>query len=106
MNKEIDFINQQNDIALENYAIALNKISEIAKNCGENSCVLRVGKHSGFQFMTGGWQQELMEENSLKDLKRYVRRATRTPEFLPLPKTRRFTNNGNPIGFVKLTINN
>jgi CRISPR type III-A-associated RAMP protein Csm5 len=106
LNKEIDFINQQNDIALENYAIALNKISEIAENCGENSCVLRVGKHSGFQFMTGGWQQELMEENSLKDLKRYVRRATRTPEFLPLPKTRRFTNNGNPIGFVKLTIVN
>jgi hypothetical protein len=47
-----------------------------------------------------------MEENSLKDLKRYVRRATRTPEFLPLPKTRRFTNNGGPIGFVKLTIVN
>jgi CRISPR-associated protein Csm5 len=106
LNEEIDFINQQNDIALENYAIALNKILKIAEDCGENSCVLRVGKHSGFQFMTGGWQHELMEKNSLNDLKRYVRRATRTPESFPLPKTRRFTNNGNPIGFVKLTINN
>lgn len=103
LKKEITFLKEQDDQALYNYADRLDEVLETAKQCNHTSCVLRVGKHSGYWFMTGGWQEELLNENIYREVKQATRRRSGYENF-PLPKTRRFTGNGSPIGFVKLRL--
>jgi CRISPR type III-A-associated RAMP protein Csm5 len=103
LEKEISFIKDQEDDALYSYADRLDEVLETAKQCNHTSCVLRVGKHSGYWFMTGGWQEELLDEGIYREVKRAARRRSGYENF-PLPKTRRFTGNGSPVGFVKLSI--
>lgn len=101
---EQDFIQQENDTHLDLYAEQIEKLIDQTEQCKEGECVLRLGKHSGFLFMTGGWQEELMEKDQYNQLKRHVRHGKRTPDHLPLPKTRRFTAGGMPLGFIKLKL--
>jgi CRISPR-associated protein Csm5 len=103
LEKEISFIKDQEDDALYSYADRLDEVLETAKQCNHTSCVLRVGKHSGYWFMTGGWQEELLDEGTYREVKRAAQRRSGYENF-PLPKTRRFTGNGSPVGFVKLSI--
>jgi CRISPR/Cas system CSM-associated protein Csm5 (group 7 of RAMP superfamily) len=74
-------------------------------NCKPNECILRLGKHTGFTFMTGDWQKEVFDTGLYSELKLKARpKGDRYKEY-PLPKTRRFTPDGQPLGFVKLTFN-
>lgn len=104
LQRELNFIKQQNDSNLEQYAEQIETLLAQTKQCGPEECVIRLGKHSGFLFMTGDWQRELMKESDYILLKNHVRRKQHTPANLPLPKTRRFTKAGMPLGFVKITI--
>ncbi|MCS6975265.1 MAG: type III-A CRISPR-associated RAMP protein Csm5 [Cyclobacteriaceae bacterium] len=102
LQRELKFINDQNIQDFDKYTEKLEELIEKTNQCGSNECVLRLGKHSGFVFMTGGWQEELMDKDRYVELKRKVR--DKTPENLVLPKTRRFTPEGYPVGFVKIQI--
>lgn len=102
LERELRFILDHNDGTFDRYTEKLEELIEKTRQCGANECVLRLGKHSGFVFMTGGWHEELMGKDRYMEFKKKVRH--KTPENLDLPKTRRFTPEGFPVGFVKIQI--
>ena len=106
LQKEQQFIQKQEqgaDGIFDNYYIKLNALIEIAEKCNKNECLLRLGFGSQFNFITGGWQEDNMNPVDYALLKRVPPRQ-RIPVDLPLPKTRRFTDYGAPLGFVKINL--
>ena len=92
------------DIKNKNY---LNKftsyITEI-NSLPSTACILRVGWGGGYDFVTGGWQGAL-PENDRNNLYKSLagRRPIGNNEF-PFPKSIRMTLEGYPLGFVKLEV--
>ncbi len=68
------------------------------------TCILRVGWGGGYDFVTGGWQGAL-PENDRNDLYKSLARGRPigNNEF-PFPKSIRMTLEGYPLGFVKLEV--
>ena len=111
LNKEINFWeDEDNPIAIGDYLDELEEIEAIAKGLDENSCVIRVGANSGWEFMTGSWASGkdnigdyILEDSDWVMLKRKLRRG-RYDDDLIFPKTRKMIEGGQPMGFLKLTI--
>jgi CRISPR type III-A-associated RAMP protein Csm5 len=103
LEKENKFIQFEDD--LYEYKEHIKDLLRETNNCKPNECILRLGKHTGFTFMTGDWQKEVFDTGLYSELKLKARpKGDRYKEY-PLPKTRRFTPDGQPLGFVKLTFN-
>ncbi len=82
------------------YVQHLTMLLQAAKDCEPGSCVMRIGFGSGVNFLTGGWQKELMEA---KDYLSWANRFRGSAPQLAFPKTRKLAYNDMPLGFVKLT---
>lgn len=75
----------------------LNELIEIGRALNDNSsCLLRLGYGSGWKSITGDWQYELLG-------KQYDKREKGLVASEDIPKTRRMAN-GQPMGFVKLSL--
>lgn len=105
LEKEIDFIRKQDDDNLYDYRERLIELLNDVKQCKNNECVLRLGKHIGFNFMTGNWQEKVMNDNEFYQFKTKVRPKGDKYAKFPLPKTRRFLPDGTPLGFIKIIFN-
>ncbi len=84
----------------DDYVPELERLIEISKNATENECVLRLGWGSGFRSMTGDWHIEMYDDD-YDELVNSLR--SRKYEGLMFPKTVRFTGEGTPLGFIKLS---
>jgi CRISPR type III-A-associated RAMP protein Csm5 len=93
---------------IEEYTDDCRYLLDDCKKCKENEAVLRLGHGSGWLFMTGGWvdNPRLISD----DLYEKIINQTRPQNFRYkdyfFPKTRRMDEEGELMGFVKLTINN
>jgi len=103
LEKENRFIQYEDE--LSDYREQIKELLEEAKQCKPNQCILRMGKHTGFNFITGGWQERVFDTELYSEFKLKARRDEQRYTKFPLPKTRRFTPDGQPLGFVKLTFN-
>jgi CRISPR-associated protein Csm5 len=102
---EIDFWNEEeNPNAIDNYLNYLDDIKQKIEACKEGECVLRLGAGSGWDFMTGGWAKHLFSDADWTSLKPQLRRGN-YPDSVSFPKTRKLLHNGQPLGFIKMTIN-
>ena len=90
----------------ENFVSQLKSIREQITNLSSGTCIMRMGHGSGFLFMTGGWQKEYLEGENYDKLDDAIRgkRNGNPYSTFPLPKSRRFVEEGTPMGFVKLTL--
>ncbi len=85
------------------YCENLEKVLSIAEKCEDGkSCVLRLGYGSGFRFMTGDLSH-LFSDDDYAAFEQYIRKGGKYSDF-ELPKTRRITEAGVPLGFVSLTL--
>ncbi len=88
-------------------------VEELEKMLGklaDNECIIRVGFGTGYLNMTGGWPEEQWSnvvgidyQKEMADLAEGVRRTGRYNSFA-LPKSRKMTMGGVPLGFLKLTV--
>lgn len=105
LEQEKKFITNQFEDNFYDYQEQLNDLLLTLKQCKNNECVLRMGKHTGFNFMTGNWQEKIMNPQTFADFKTKARPKGEKYIKFPLPKTRRFAQGGTPLGFVKLIFN-
>lgn len=94
LDAEPDLIDSMSDI--------LQKVCAVK----EGEAILRVGAHNGWHFMTGRWMmyQEKVFTDSMFDAMQVA--AQRTDKYLgcQFPKTRKMTDAGLPLGFVKIKL--
>lgn len=85
------------------YLERIQKMLDTCNDCGENSCVLRLGHASGWRFITGAWGEQLSAFDS--DIPTAARPGNEKnyKEYM-FPKSRRVDEDGYLFGFVKLTI--
>jgi CRISPR-associated protein Csm5 len=88
----------------------LETLSQMTGQLPPNQCIIRVGFGTGYLNMTGGWAEEQWRNvpginyaNEMSDLAEGVRRNARYNQFA-LPKSRKMTLGGIPLGFLKLTV--
>lgn len=87
------------------YKEELEELEKMAKSCEKNSCILRIGAGSGWDFMTGAWakDEDVLTNNIWGNLKQNLR----NPKYFdtPFPKSRKTLekNLGLPLGFIKLS---
>ena len=105
------FHNNETGNDMLDYYNDVYKATKALQDNGEGF-VLRVGANSGWTFMTGGW---ILDETIHKGLKtdrdgyEQLRRDIQKnraksvyPDFYPMPKTRKMTVDGLPMGFIKV----
>lgn len=108
--KEIDDWNIEKRDYTGNFDIleTYNKIYGLLKELNQSeSCIIRVGGHSGWRFTTGGWILELNEKQMSDDIWFKLRKVIRKKvyeENIMTPKTRKTTPDGNLLGFIKLSL--
>ena len=95
------FNNYDDNDTIANYLDNIDYREEI-NSLPSTTCILRVGWGGGYDFVTGGWQGAL-PENDRNDLYESLAggRSIGNNEF-PFPKSIRMTLEGYPLGFVKL----
>lgn len=77
-------------------------IYETIEKSDKNTCIIRLGWGTGFNSITGGWQNYKMND---RDLDKVIEtQRPKHPTSLLFPKTRRMTEAGMPLGFVQLTL--
>lgn len=104
---EIEFWEEDKNMnVVENYLEELENILKAIKNCTPKETVLRLGHGSGWIFMTGGWaKNEKFIDEQLYDQIVFQTRPgnSRYREYF-FPKTRRMDEEGELLGFVKLSL--
>lgn len=88
----------------------LDSLKNMITDLQTNQCVIRVGFGTGYLNMTGGWAEEQWHnvpgidfKKEIADLAEGVRRNGRYNSF-SLPKSRKMTLGGLPLGYLKLTV--
>ena len=87
----------------DNYIGNMQQIMEDIEACQEGKeCVLRLGHASGWRFITGAWTE------GLDNFKSEIVSASRPKNFnyqqYDFPKSRRLDEDGDILGFIKLTM--
>jgi CRISPR type III-A-associated RAMP protein Csm5 len=104
---EIEFWEEDKNLyAVENYLGELDNILKTIKNCTANETVLRLGHGSGWIFTTGGWakNENFIDEQLYDQIVFQTRPGNiRYREYF-FPKTRRMDEDGELMGFVKLSL--
>lgn len=94
---------------VELYLQSLNEwlveLQGLVQSNTDKKAIFRLGWGIGFNGITGGWQKGKFTKEAYTRLKVHVRRFHRTPPHLPLPKSRRMTWEGVPLGFVEIREN-
>lgn len=111
LDEEIGFWEDENNpIAIGSYLEDLEQIEMEAKKCSENECIIRVGAGSGWDYMTGRWAKGkdkngnfILSERSWNNLKNALNRGKYSGD-ISFPKTRKLIEGGQPLGFVKLSV--
>ena len=86
----------------DEYIENMQSILEEIKQCRKGKeCVLRIGYGVGWRFITGGWSEELSNFNEVVSASRPNNNRYEEYDF---PKSRRLDNDGDILGFVKLSI--
>ena len=103
--QEASFWNREaEDCPCPGYSAMLEEMQEKNEELGEGECILRIGQGSGYAWMTGGWQEELLSGEDWKKVVQKIR-GPRYAEGLAFPKTRSFAAGRDPMmGFVKLRL--
>lgn len=103
--KELSILETTNEPFSETYENVLTKISreleENIQNTSPTTAILRIGKFTGFNNLTGHWQEGYMEVEAYNQLIEQLNGKTNISLF---PKSRRCTSKGEPIGFVELKL--
>lgn len=87
----------------EDYLSTLEFISDEIRNCQNGKeCVLRIGHGSGWRFITGAWSECL---NNFKEIIAASRPNNNRYTQYDFPKSRRIDEDGDVLGFVKLSMN-
>jgi len=89
------------EIYLEKLRELSQTLKELIDQQEQKVGILRIGWGTGFKNMTGDWQSDRLS-NALYDKLLVEVRDRRYEDFI-LPKTRRMTAEGLPLGFVKMT---
>ncbi|MEL6194123.1 MAG: type III-A CRISPR-associated RAMP protein Csm5 [Bacteroidota bacterium] len=100
LQQEITFWENEGYSGVGTYLENLRKIMSQLEKLAAGTCIIRVGFGGGVNWMTGGWQEDLMDENKLDIWYRSFRKAA--PR-LAFPKTRKFSPDGQPLGFLKIS---
>lgn len=91
----------------EEYLVLLDRILSTAEGCGEGEAVIRVGAHAGWKYITHRWMMGLDDSIIPDGLKDAIQKKTqKTDRYLGkiFPKTRKLTEAGQPLGFVKIKL--
>jgi len=82
-------------------ATYLEHLQKLLKQIPEDheACLLRIGYGSGVNFITGGWQSEIMDDDLYE---RWRGSFHKSRSGMPFPKTRKMTSDSRPLGFVLL----
>jgi CRISPR type III-A-associated RAMP protein Csm5 len=105
--REIEFWEVDKNLPhVEDYLEELTNILGYINKCGNNETVIRLGHGSGWIFMTGGWvKNENYVSGQLYDrIVSQTRPGNNRYQDYFFPKTRRMDEDGELLGFVKLTI--
>lgn len=104
---EINFWSDlDNYYGAEDYIESMQLVLDEINKCEEgNECVLRIGHGSGWRFITGAWAEKL-SRNDFEDVKNVARPKNYKYHEYVFPKSRRVDEEGDILGFVKLTRNN
>lgn len=113
LQSEIDFWEEDKNLKpVEDYIQECDKLLKICRKCSEKEAVLRLGHGSGWLFMTGGWVKNpaFINDQGRDNLYDKIIDKTRPANFRYkehfFPKTRRMDEDGELMGFVKLSIEN
>lgn len=94
---------------LDAEADLLDTLSDLLRKataCKEGEAVVRVGGHNGWHFMTGRWMvydEQVFTDRMFDTMQQAAQRTNRyLGTDLPFPKTRKMTDAGLPLGFVKI----
>ena len=107
LDNEVNFWKGKFDIPIfvDEYLESLKQIKEIAQECKgkRGQCVLRVGSGSGWEFITGAWTKAKLNDDDWNLLQPSLRKKDYSDN-VPFPKTRKLTQNNEPLGFLKMDI--
>jgi CRISPR type III-A-associated RAMP protein Csm5 len=104
---EIDFWDEDKNLSVvENYLDELESILKAIKNCTSKEAVLRLGHGSGWIFMTGGWakNEDFIADELYNQIIFQTRPGNNRYRDYFFPKTRRMDEEGELLGFVKLSM--
>lgn len=98
----------KNDEYISLYLEKLQLIENEISDCQPGECVLRVGHGSGWLGMTGGWAKDdkYIADRKIWDAIEDKSRPNNQRNYLdyPFPKTRRMDDEGELLGFIKLSL--
>jgi CRISPR type III-A-associated RAMP protein Csm5 len=107
--QEIEFWDDDiNDGFVSGYLKKLQLIENEISDCQPRECVLRVGHGSGWLGMTGGWAKndKYIADRKIWDAIEDKSRPNNKRNYsdYPFPKSRRMDDEGELLGFIKLTL--
>ncbi|MBT3208606.1 MAG: type III-A CRISPR-associated RAMP protein Csm5 [Bacteroidetes bacterium] len=106
LKKELQFWSEENvkEDVFDNYIEKLHSLIDVGKKCRENEAIIRIGYGSGWNFITGAWAKDeaIMSDFEYDSFKKFARRKKYADQ-IPFPKTRKIDQNGDILGFAKLT---
>ena len=99
--KKLEDLEAEPDL-IESLSIVLDEVN----GCKSGGAVLRVGGNSGWHFMTGRWMMYNEEVFTEEMFDKMQQSAQRTNRYLggQFPKTRKMTDSGLPMGFIKVLL--
>jgi CRISPR-associated protein Csm5 len=110
INKEFEFLKRLDELFSEDYEDELKVINKqlesLIKNPNPTAAIIRIGKFTGFNTLTGHWQKDLMQH---KDYSKLTQKFSENPKIQIYPKSRRTINinqKSYPAGFIKLELIN
>jgi hypothetical protein len=106
VNDELDYwkeVSNNNYSGADNYLESLEYILEKIEACKDGKeCVLRLGHASGWRFITGAWAENMNRFNDI--VVPSARPNNHKYKEYDFPKSRRLDEDGDILGFVKLSI--
>jgi CRISPR type III-A-associated RAMP protein Csm5 len=103
---EINLLKEEEfNVAGESMKKLYRQISNLMEECADNEFIIRVGANSGWMFMTAGWWRGFNEElgDDYSKIRKVIQKKE-YPEGMIWPKTRKISNEGYVLGFVKVAL--
>lgn len=89
---------------INDYIEKLILIRDEINNCNENEAILRVGGGSGWDFITGAWAKTNTKLFNNDEYDKLMLLLNKGRDVVYFPKTRKMDEDGDLMGFVKLSI--
>jgi hypothetical protein len=107
IHNEIEFLENTYAAFSEDYENFLSETKRKLENLitEKRPCeaILRIGKFTGFNTLTGAWHEKLLEYHDYEKIFNLLRGDQ---EVMKYPKTRRANQHGFPLGFLSIRLNN